>query len=118
VCAAGYGKTSGATGNASADCTELCPYGYFGAGDSTSCGQCPDTVFNHQVGNAVTSYGVTFYKGLSGPESCVPRFSQQANPAGHVMSLDDSMFTVNIPNAALQTCVKTCPARRLLHQPV
>jgi hypothetical protein len=61
------------------------------------------------VGNAVTSYGVTFYQGMSGPETCVPRFSQQANPAGHVMSLDDSMFTVTSSGTARETCLKTCP---------
>jgi len=108
VCAAGYGSTN-ATGNATVDCATLCPYGYYGDGDSTSCGKCPDTIFNHEVGNAIQSYGVTFYKGLPGPETCVPRFSQLANPAGHIMSVDDSMFNTTA-NVTRENCIKTCPS--------
>jgi len=109
VCAPGYGViAASATGNVTVDCQDLCPFGYYGDATGTSCGKCPDTVFNHPVGNALVSYGLTFYKGLTGPETCVPRYSQQANPSGHVMSLDDSMWNLQEDGVPRDDCLKTC----------
>jgi hypothetical protein len=104
------------TGDINVDCQNLCPYGYFGDGKSTTCLKCPDTVFNHEYGDPFTSYGVTFSPGLTDANSCVPRYSQQPNPTGHIMALPDAMLVASLPGGVIQgavplgDCVTTCPA--------
>lgn len=81
----------------------------------SECTFCPNTTFNHPLGAKYVSYGVTFAKGITGTQACVPKYSQLPNPAGHRLVLPDAMFTNNQNytgnvDAAITSCVEACPA--------
>ncbi|KAF8063860.1 hypothetical protein HT031_003717 [Scenedesmus sp. PABB004] len=105
VCMAGWGGPPGACA--------VCPRNTYqpGAewGDGSTCRPCPRTVWNHNVGDAVTSYGITFHDGSPTPYMCVPRYSQTAKPAGDRLALPDSMFRA-VPGATDPgACAAACP---------
>ena len=110
MCAPGYGDPNGLNVTACA----ICPYGKYSDGDGVSCTACPSTVFNHEYGDPFTSPGVTFAEQQTSDASCVPRFAQLPNPAGHMLSLDASMFTTT--TTTLVNCVQTCDASKVCIQ--
>lgn len=109
ACAAGFGSATGVI----TDCATCNFDTYSTGGDLSACNACPTTTFNHPLGSKYVSYGVTFQKGVTGSQACVPKYSQLPNPAGHRMVLDDSMWTnaVNYTgdvDAAITSCVEGC----------
>jgi hypothetical protein len=109
ACAAGYGSANGTiTGCAT------CNYDtYSSGGDLNACNACPNTTFNHPLGSKYVSYGVTFQKGVTGSQACVPKYSQLPNPAGHRLVLPDSMWTTTVNSTgdvdeAISSCVESC----------
>eukprot|EP00878_Enallax_costatus_P026846 GHUV01028850.1.p1 GENE.GHUV01028850.1~~GHUV01028850.1.p1 ORF type:complete len:672 (+),score=69.23 GHUV01028850.1:1615-3630(+) len=106
VCAPGYGGPPGT-------CTQ-CPYNTYQpgseTGDGRTCRPCTSSVYNHNVGDTFTSYGISFFKGMTNPYMCVPRFSQVPAPVGSILALPDSMFVADPSSTTVDACVKACPA--------
>ncbi|KAF8072349.1 hypothetical protein HT031_000008 [Scenedesmus sp. PABB004] len=110
-CASGFGKASG-----SSTC-ELCDFNSFNTGlSSDSCMSCPTTTFNDPVGDGYTSYGLTYKRGETRRDACVPRFAQVPKPVGDRMGLPAAMLNTTVStaaaasvNAAVKLCVEACP---------
>lgn len=111
VCAPGWGiPATKPNSNDTVDC-EPCPYGTFHVGGSLRCSDCPNTPFNHPVGDKYISYGITFASGMSGPETCVPRRSQLPAPAGARLAIDPSLWSnATLTGVDFVTCIESCPA--------
>lgn len=108
MCAAGYGIPSCKPDSQNpADCA-LCDFGTFQSGGALRCTACPQTPFNHPTGDKYISYGVTFSRGLSSSETCVPRYAQLPSPAGARLAINASLFTVT--SKPLVECIESCPA--------
>lgn len=107
MCVAGSGIQDGSS---SVDSCTPCQCGYYSTGQGTSCIACPKTPFNHWVGDTYVSVGITFSPNATGPETCVPRFSQLPAPAGNRLALNDAVFTIATNGAAsVAACVESCP---------
>eukprot|EP00775_Hariotina_reticulata_P001857 gene1857-2193_t len=109
VCAAGFGIPSPTSTNV-ADCAE-CSCGFYSEGDGTSCTACPETRFNHPVGNTYISQGITFWTKTPNSLTCVPEHAQLPAPCGAMFSVHDSVFTIQGPAAAASpgACVDASP---------
>lgn len=109
VCAPGYGIPSCKPDSQDVgDCT-ICDFGTYHSGSQLRCSLCPTTYFNHAVGDTYVSYGITFSKGLDGPETCVPRYAQLPAPAGNRMAIDNSLLQVTTA-ASYRDCIEGCQA--------
>lgn len=111
VCAPGYGIPDDVQSTDPAGCVR-CPLGTYHAGGGLRCTKCPTTTFNHiHVGDTYVSKGITFDDGLTGPETCVPKYAQLPQPAGARFALDLSVFT-NTSGVEMKTCIEECPERQ------
>jgi hypothetical protein len=108
ACAAGYGSSTTVAACA------FCSYDtYSTGGDVSPCNACPTTTFNHPLGAKYVSYGVTFQKGVTGSQACVPKYAQLPNPAGHRLVLPDNLWNATVNStgdvdAAISSCVERC----------
>lgn len=107
MCIAGYGIQDGSS---SVTSCAPCTCGYYSTGQGTSCTACPSTAFNHFVGERYVSVGITFFTNATGPETCVPRYSQLPRPAGDRLALNDAVFSpVAAGSGSVAACVESCP---------
>lgn len=112
MCAPGFGIPDSKLASSDVSLCELCPFGTYHAGGGLSCTACPRTPFNHPVGDKYVSYGITFAKGLTGPETCVPRYAQLPAPAGHRLAINESLFQVSTTDSFVP-CIEGCPVDQL-----
>jgi hypothetical protein len=91
VCLQGLGKAS------STDPCEPCDYGFWQPGGLAECQPCPSATFYPPVdgvGEKHTSTGITFSKGATGEEWCVPVNSQLSPEAGQVSTASSAANTI------------------------